>query len=274
MTTEQGDQSASAGKVELFEGRIERLGWGGIGIARHADGRIVLLRHAEALFPGEHVEAEIEWRTRHAEGVVKEILEPATERVRSECAFSASCGGCSLHGAATRGSALKKLMVDDLLGKQLGRDITYEWFPALPDTLRNVIQLHLADGQLGYYSSQSHDPVEVSSCPAARPPLSAAIESVRSAIDNGGLPALNGRWELACGHPAETVMLWHESEPGRVWQLCEADWCECEGMLHWRLPHREIASHASGFFQVTGPSAIRFFDELFSNWQLGGDRPA
>ena len=67
--------------VETVECRIERLGWGGLGIARHADGRIMLLWHSTALFPAELVRAEITWKARHAEGRVLDVLEPAAERV-------------------------------------------------------------------------------------------------------------------------------------------------------------------------------------------------
>jgi len=53
-------------------GKVERLAWGGLGVGREADGRLVLLSAPMALFPGEEVEAEVRWKARHGEGDVLE----------------------------------------------------------------------------------------------------------------------------------------------------------------------------------------------------------
>ncbi len=262
----------AGGQPEFFEGRIERLGWGAVGIARHADGRIILLRHSEALFPGELVSAWIEWKARHAEGQVAQILEPSGDRIASACPWSSTCGGCNLHEAAERGGELKRQMVGDLLAKQLGSSIDWEWHPSSEQTLRQVIQLHFLDGVLGYHARGSHEIVAIDNCPAAAQQLSAAIGLLREGLSDGSLPQLEGRWELTVDDIEPVVMAWHEDDPGKVWELQTGKWQPGSGILRWKLPGAEIASHASGFFQVTGSSAISFFDGLFRNWQIGGDR--
>ncbi|MEZ5338825.1 MAG: hypothetical protein R3F46_11245 [bacterium] len=259
--------------TELFEGRIERLGWGGVGITRHTDGRIILLRHALALFPGELVRAEIEWKARHAEGRVLEIIEADAQRIAPICPWAAACGGCDLQGAPLRGTELKRLMVADLLAKQLGPEHAWEWSAADDNTLRNVIQLHLADGRLGYHARGSHELVEIGACTAARPGLSAAIEHLRAGIASADLPALEGRWELVCGNPEEPVIAWHESDPRRFWELTADGWQDSEGRVSFLLRDgAPIANLASGFFQTSGGAAIRWFRTLFARWQLSGDR--
>ena len=266
------DAIPAAAVTEIWQGRLERLGWGGVGIGRHADGRIILLRHSLALFPGELVKASIQWKARHAEGEVLEIIEADPARISPACSFAEVCGGCSLHGAPLRGTELKQLMVADLLAKQLGDDVQWDWFPAKDDTLRNVIQLHFADGKLGYHRRQSHEIVEIDSCPAARNVLSEAIVSLRNGLLEGWLPPLPGRWELACGHPAPDVMAWHESDPQLVFTLTQTGWQQSDGILHYELPEGWLINHASGFYQVCGASATAFFSRLFRQWQIGGDR--
>lgn len=257
---------------EHFTGRIERLGWGGLGIARHEDGRIILLRHSLALFPGELVKATISWKARHAEGQVTEVLEPAPGRIDPECPWAASCGGCSLQGAAGQGSSLKQQMVDDLIKKQLGPDTEWAWHPADRFTLRNVIQLHYQDGRLGYHERGSNNIVEVGSCMAARPELSGTVEQLREALADGDMPDLEGRWELCCGNPPVPVFAWQESDPGTVWQFSGGAWSESDGMVSYLLHDGEIRNHASAFFQTSGGAAIRFFRALFDRWEIGGAR--
>jgi 23S rRNA (uracil1939-C5)-methyltransferase len=267
------DETATAPAViESWEGRIERLGWGGVGIGRHEDGRIILLRHNLAIFPGELVRAEIEWKARHAEGLISEILEPDPLRIEPACQYAEDCGGCSLQGAPQRGTDLKRQMVVDLLAKQLGKDIDWDWFPAGKATLRNVIQLHYTEGKLGYHRRGTHEIVEIDNCPASRMAISSAISSMRKALRDGWLPALDGRWELACGHPDRTVMVWHESDPSFVHELVDGNWKPSDGLLHYELPEGWLVNHASGFYQVCGSSATAFFSRLFRSWQISGDR--
>ena len=258
--------------VETVDCRIERLGWGGLGIARHADGRIMLLRHSTALFPAELVRAEITWKARHAEGRVLDVLEPVAERVVPACPWAIECGGCDLQGAAGFGSSLKQQMATDLIAKQLGRDLEWNWTAADDYTKRNVIQLHYADGRLGYHQRGSHELVEVRHCMAARPALSDAINALRNSIADGSMPALPGRWELACGNPEQPVIAWHEGDSTRFWQLGEGGWQDSDGRLSFLLVDGEIANLASAFFQTSGGAAIRWFRALFTRWQLGGDR--
>ena len=51
--------------TEIWKGTVDRLAWGGKGIGQEADGRLVLLESPLALFPGEQVEATLQWKARH-----------------------------------------------------------------------------------------------------------------------------------------------------------------------------------------------------------------
>ncbi|HEY8547220.1 MAG TPA: TRAM domain-containing protein, partial [Acidimicrobiales bacterium] len=66
---------------------------GGDGLARDAEGRVVLVRGA---LPGETVRAELVAERRdHARAVAVEIVDPAAERVAPPCPLEAlGCGGC------------------------------------------------------------------------------------------------------------------------------------------------------------------------------------
>jgi 23S rRNA (uracil1939-C5)-methyltransferase len=235
--------------VELWRGTVERLGWGGKGLSRSSDGRLILLTAPLALLPGEEVEAELVWHARHAEGVVlrwiveherrvpvraeqcsaqsaaneeggRSIAPPLLEqgtRVPVMCPYAWHCGGCSLWGVLpqVRGE-LKRQMAADLLRRMLPGGPDSQWLPAPPDALRQRIQLHWDGQALGYHAQRSHALVAVECCPISVPELSAAIPLLRDALGSGALPNEPARWELATGTPPGDV---RASAWGKTWTI-------------------------------------------------------
>lgn len=73
---------------------IERLGGDGAGLGRTPDGRILVVPGALA---GERVSYTLRRdRSRHAEGRLESVLEPAPQRVEPRCPHFGACGGCKL----------------------------------------------------------------------------------------------------------------------------------------------------------------------------------
>jgi 23S rRNA (uracil1939-C5)-methyltransferase len=294
---------------EVWQGRVERLGWGGKGIARSADGRLILLTAPLAMLPGEEVEAELTWHARHAEGVVKRWVMEDKRRVEPRCPYALRCGGCSLWGVtpALRGE-LKREMAADLLRRMLPGAPEWQWLPAPPDALRQRIQLHWDGNALGYHAWRSHELVPVAQCPISAPELSAAIPLLAEALHSGALPNEPARWELTTGTPPGEV---RASAAGKTWmwdrlsvaaatrrrevqskedggklppplinQLSTAEVSvtrahipaplQDESPLHHHLPGAALQQHPRAFFQVTPAWAWRAFCEVFAQWQLGG----
>ncbi len=249
-------------------GKIERLAWGGLGVGREADGRLLLLSAPLALFPGEEVEAEVRWKARHGEGEVLRWLVSDPRRRPAGCPVARLCGGCELWEAGTHATALKRLMVEDLLRRQLPKMETWEWKPAPAEARRHRIQLHWAGRQLGFHRRRSHSIVPVSRCPAADQALSNAIPRLAEALEGGALPSRPQRWELATGTPAGEVFA--SLEDGRAWRLEPDGWhVSQDSVLH---THRGavLRHRVGGFFQVCAPWAMDAFGQVLEAWDLRG----
>ena len=89
-----------------WSGTVERLAWGGMGVGRGEDGRLILLEAPLALFPGEKVEALVRWKPRHGEGQVTAWTRRDPRRVRAACPVAGICGGCSLWEAGPLAGAI------------------------------------------------------------------------------------------------------------------------------------------------------------------------
>lgn len=247
---------------------IERLAWGGKGVARAEDGRLILLSAPLALFPGERVEAQVHWKARHGEGQVTAWLQRDRRRVKALCPVAASCGGCELWEAGPETSNLKKAMVTDLLSRQLPLAPPWRWLEAPEDAARHRIQLHWTGNDLGYHRRNSHGLVAVKACPAAAPALSLAIPRLQEALEGRTLPTRPQRWELATGTPAGEVFA--TDEQGRTWRLEPDGWHPHAGGITHRLGESRLSVRAGGFFQVCPPWAWRAFGEILRAWPLPG----
>ncbi len=252
-----------------WKGKIDRLSWGGQGLAHAEDGRIILLSSPVALFPGEVVEASLLWKARHGEGHVVNWISKDKRRTTAHCPAAGVCGGCDLMEAGDAAGDLKRLMVEDLFGRQLGREMEWQWLEAPAEALRHRIQLHWSGKELGFHGRKSHRVIAVDACPAAARPISDAIPRFREALLARMLPTRAQRWELATGTPAGEIVA--IAEDGRTWFLEPDGWKAREGsLLHdhgaFRLRHAP-----GGFYQVSPAWAAEAFGRVLGAWGLEGD---
>ena len=258
----------SPAPMEPWSGPLERLAWGGRGVARSADGRLLLLEAPLALFPGEVVEAQVIWKARHGEGRVTRWIRRDPRREEPACPVAEACGGCDLWGAGPRAPELKRLMVEDLFRRQLGEAVPWTWHPAPPEARRHRIQLHWDGASLGFHRRRSHQVVPVAACPAAADPLSRAIPRLQEALAGRALPGRPGRWELATGTPAQEV--WATDERERTWQLEPDGWQRTDTPLRHQLGDRTLAHAPGAFFQVSPAWAAEAFLGLLRTWAVSG----
>lgn len=257
-----------------WRGEVERLGWGGVGLSRLDDGRLVILNAPLVLFPGEEVEAELTARPRHCDGEVQRWLSRDPRRIPPACEYAQACGGCSLWGAGEQSGELKRSMVADLFARQLrafpqyGLPENWRWQPAPPGTLRSRIQLHWDGGQLGFMRRASNTIEPVSHCAMAEPVLSAAIPALKGWLRDISAPA--GRWELATGTPPGDVVLACEGRPGEAWRLDGRGWrADTEPLTH-TLGTTRLQQSPGAFFQTSPRHAWDAFNTLLSGWDLRG----
>lgn len=257
----------SPAPTEVWAGTVDRLAWGGKGVAHGPDGRLLLLEAPLALFPGETVEADVRWKVRHGEGRVTRWITRDRRRVAADCPVALTCGGCELWEAGDQGPDLKRQMVEDLFRRQLG-EVDWTWHPAPPEARRHRIQLHWNGSALGYFRRNSHALVPVSACPAAVGPLSDALPRLQDALEGGTLSGRAQRWELATGTPANEVRA--TDERGRSWRLEPDGWTRDEGPLAHHLATAVLQHGPGAFFQVSPPWASQAFGSLLEGWDLQG----
>ncbi|MDR1840336.1 MAG: hypothetical protein LBQ86_00200 [Holophagales bacterium] len=251
-----------------WEGEIERLAWGGLGISRLEDGRVILLNAPLALFPHEVVRASVRQKSKHAEGEVVSWIKPSPLRAAPGCPTAGLCGGCDMQGAGSHYSDLKLSMVEDLFHRMLPNQ-PWDWLSAPMSALRHRIQLHWDGKSLGFHQRKKHTLVPISSCPAAVPTISQSIPRFEEALASHVLPSRPQRWELAAGTPPTDVFAIDEKQ--RAWLLEPDGWQKTEkSVVHNFLDHR-LTHKPGGFFQASAAWAMESFHSVLSGWNLHGD---
>jgi len=252
----------------VWEGEVERIAWGGLGISRFEDGRVVLLKAPLALFPHEVVRASIHHKSKHAEGEVISWVKPSPSRAVSKCTAAALCGGCDLQESGALYADLKRSMVEDLFRRALPNQ-PWEWLPAPEDARRHRIQLHWDGKSLGFHQRKKHAIVPINSCPAAISRLSESIPRLEEALAFQVLPSRPQRWELAAGTPPIDVFAIDEKQ--RVWVLEPDGWQRTEKTISHHFSGCVLTHRPGGFFQVSAKWAMEAFHKLITQWDLRGD---
>jgi 23S rRNA (uracil1939-C5)-methyltransferase len=259
------------GENEIWAGAVERLGWGGLGLGRETDGRLVLLSAPLALFPGEEVTAKLTRQVRHSEGEVLAWRAADARRVEPACPNARECGGCTLWGAGSYTGELKRLMAADLLARQLlAAPEDWQWLPAPATARRQRIQLHWDGTALGYYACSSHRLIPVQACPAADELVQSAIPALAQALSRGKLPNGEARWELATGTPSEVVVAASNAVLGRSWALLGGAWCEPAPALEHHLFGRRLVQSPGAFFQACAAWAAEALAGVLEGWAVSG----
>lgn len=163
-----------------IEVRIEKLVYGGEGLARH-EGRTVF---APFVLPGETVNVEpIEQRKKFIRGRVSSVVVPSPERIAAECPHFGVCGGCDYQHMPYEAQLRYKA---DILRETLARLGKINWEGAIsthgspPFGYRNRAQWKIApgaDGQpaVGYFQAGTRRLCPVQSCPVLSPRLNETL---------------------------------------------------------------------------------------------------
>ncbi len=157
---------------------IEKLVYGGDGLARD-DGRVVL---TPFVLPGEVVRAEVR-RAKNdlGRGRILELLTAAGGRVEPGCPFFYRCGGCQYQHASYELQLQQKAAILREVLRRSGKiefDGEIEILAAEPWQYRNRTQLHIRNGQAGYFAAGSHELCPIDQCPISSPRINAAIAAL------------------------------------------------------------------------------------------------
>jgi 23S rRNA (uracil1939-C5)-methyltransferase len=168
---------------ETCELVIGELGYGGVGVARHASGLICLVPRS---LPGERVEAIVHRRQRRiAHMRLRRVLAPSPARVTPPCPHFPRCGGCHLQHLSYRDQldAKREVLLRNL-SRALGSTVASLVEPVvaspLPFAYRNRNFFHAAGDCLGFVDPLAQEVIDIDACPLSPPAANASLAAVRA----------------------------------------------------------------------------------------------
>ncbi len=211
---------------------IKKIINGGLGLARLADGRVILVQRA---LPGESVDIRIsDEKKSYLQGIATRVHTGHPGRIVPECPYYDDCGGCDLqHCDYATQLTLKKAIIDDLLqrhpspalwdaGSLLVEPLPSETAFAYRQRIRLQID---AAGRAGFNRFHSHAIIPIDRCLLARAELNEVLAA---------LP----------GHPAFTTLARHSTEMELLADpVSEGVVCLLHLQRKPRARDREAASH-------------------------------
>jgi 23S rRNA (uracil1939-C5)-methyltransferase len=180
--------------TEPIEVRIEKLVYGGEGLARH-EGHTVF---TPFVLPGETVTVQpLEQRKKFIRGRVSAVVVPSPERVSAECAHFGVCGGCDYQHMPYEAQLRYKA---EILRETLSRLGKVIWEGAItphgspPYGYRNRAQWKIAPGAdgkpaVGYFQAGTRRLCPVQACPILSPRLNEILGAISRLTAAGALPA-------------------------------------------------------------------------------------
>ncbi len=180
LTTNPSKQAAAL-DVNLIDIEVEKLVYGGAGLAR-VEGQVMLIPY---VLPDERVATSSK---RVKEGLLRgnplEILQPAPQRVIPRCEYFANCGGCHYQHAdysfqLEQKQAILRETLQRLGGIAFDREI--QMLSGDPWSYRNRIQLHFKNGAAGFHKAGSHALCSIDHCYISSPVLVDVIQKLHRA---------------------------------------------------------------------------------------------
>ncbi len=236
--------------------RIEKVVNGGYGLARHEDGRIVLLQH---VLPQELVKARILGEKKGMDsGIATEILDLSPHRIVPPCPKYGVCGGCDLqHCDYQQQLQIKQEIIHDLLERaphsELRQAVSLVASPlASPQLLgyRQRLRLQIDENKRpGFRRFHSHQCVPITECLLARTELNLAMRQLQAEPAFQQITAIASELELLLNPAnASVVCLFHLSRKPRPAELKQAE------TLTQRVPAIErIELHGQDFLPLSYP---------------------
>ncbi len=167
---------------------IEKMVYGGSGLSRMADGKVVWIPFS---LPGEIVRVESILENRGTFSAwPEEIIKPGIGRVTAPCKYYQECGGCHYQHAAYQAQLLIK---QSIVAEQMMR-IAGGMKAPIRETVpsgnifnyRNHVQFYVApDGKLGFQRALSHDVIPVDTCLLLENPLNELLRTLNFDAETG-----------------------------------------------------------------------------------------
>lgn len=160
------------------------------GVGRLRDGRVAFVPF---VLPGERVHAEFEDAAsgRFVWGVYREVPSAAPERVRPDCPYYGTCGGCQTrHMTYAASLRFKRQIVTDALTRIGGFDDVQVRETIAPDNplrARNKAEYPISGETIGAYAEKSHRILPLEDCLLQAEASALALRETARALHEGRL---------------------------------------------------------------------------------------
>ncbi len=180
MNKSANDPAAPA-RGELVEIAIEKVIFGGDGLARLPQGFVVFVPFAAE---GDRLRVRItERKAQHARAAIVEILQPGAGRENPPCPYYTRCGGCQYqHLTYAEECRLKENQVREAfarVGKLPDAPVRPIIASPRPYGYRNRITVHAEAGRVGFRGVDGRELVDVAACLLARDDVNAQLARLR-----------------------------------------------------------------------------------------------
>jgi tRNA/tmRNA/rRNA uracil-C5-methylase (TrmA/RlmC/RlmD family) len=173
--------------MRVVDLKIEDIAFGGKGVGRD-QGKAVFVPY---VIEDEVVCAEIvREKKQFAEAELLEVKDNSPHRVKRECPYFGSCGGCTYqHIDYEHQLAIKWRQVRDVL-QRIGKLKDTHVRPIIPSPkqyeYRNRLTVHAQDGTIGFFRRDSHRLIDVERCPISCDEVNRQLADLRERSPRDG----------------------------------------------------------------------------------------
>ncbi len=133
--------------------------------------------------PGEEVVCQIvEDRKQFARAEIVEVIHPSPQRKQPPCPYFGRCGGCQWQHIDESAQVLWKHRVFVETLSRLGKISDERILPLIPSpqtfAYRNRVTLHVDNGRIGFFASQSNSLIEIDRCLIAAAPINETLTAL------------------------------------------------------------------------------------------------
>jgi len=185
------DSQSTPSRGDVIEVAIEKIIFGGDGLARISQGFVVFVPFAAE---GDRLRVRIiERKAHHARAEIVDILQAGQGRDNPPCPYYGKCGGCQYqHLTYAEECRLKENQVREAFAR-VGKLPDAPILPIIagnPYGYRNRITVHAESGRVGFRGVDGRELVDIRECLLARPEVNAQLTRLR-----GNRPA-DGHYSL------------------------------------------------------------------------------
>jgi 23S rRNA (uracil1939-C5)-methyltransferase len=193
---------------------VEKLIYGGDGLARLLSGERAKTVFVPYVLPGERVEASIvENKPGFARAALDQILEPSQLRGSPPCPYFGKCGGCHYqHIGYEDQLRFKTEILKETLRRvaKLELPVELQTHPSPPLNYRNRTRFHVRTSPgiaIGYFRHGSHELLPIRECPISSPLINHVLTELWKITEKHGIPPEIEEIELFANHSDDACLV-------------------------------------------------------------------